>query len=56
MLYKDTEFNYVPEEYPAFISVAVMTYPTTSNFGEIDYIQLAFPDYGCHCRKVKAET
>lgn len=27
MLYKDTEFNYVLEEYPAFISVAVMTYP-----------------------------
>lgn len=24
-LYKDTEFNYVLEEYPGFISVAVMT-------------------------------
>lgn len=56
MLHKDTEFNYVPEEYPAFISVAVLTYPMTSNFGEIDYIQLAFPDYGRRCRKVKVET
>ena len=46
MLYKDTEFNYVLEEYPAFISVAVMTYPNECNFGEIGCIQLTFPDCG----------
>lgn len=56
MLYKDAEFSYVLEEYPAFISVAVMAYPVNSNFGEVECIQLAFPDYGPRCRKVEAGT
>lgn len=56
MLYKDAEFSYVLEEYPAFISVAVMAYPVNSNFGEVECVQLAFSDYGPRCRKVEAGT